>query len=272
MRRLKGRFCLKNVCYRVTGPDIRAFAALRSGVDSAVSRIERAPGSVVSVVVASVVCLCIAGPVFGQAGQPSLDELLDLTPEGEPASQPRPDEPAARDTGEDLAESVKQALSASDAAGAFEQAVEEMQQVSRRLGRSFDPGVQTQRMQESILRKLDQVIEAAKQQQSSSGGGGGSGQPRDQDSGSDELAQQNRGGGQQDQAQAGGNQASTGAAGSGSPQDPESQDTEIKELRKEWGVLPPRLRDELSDGLRERFSPLYRRMTEAYYKALAEQE
>lgn len=227
---------------------------------------------VASAMTAAVVCLGCVGLVFGQAVQPSLDELLDLTPQSEPAPEPRPDKPMTTDPGEDLSESIEQALSASDAAGVFEQAVEEMDRVSRRLGRSLDPGVETQRMQESILRKLDQVIEAAKRQQSSSGGGGGSGQPREQDSGGDELAQQNPTGVGQDQAQAGGNQASTGAAGSGSPLDPESQDTGIQELRKEWGVLPPRLRDELSDGLRERFSPLYRRMTEAYYKALAEQE
>jgi hypothetical protein len=224
------------------------------------------------VLAAAVVSLCCVGVGLGQTEQPTLDELLDLTPGSESASEPNPDKPVTPDRGEDFAESVKQALSASDAAGVFEQAVEEMDRVSRRLGRSLDPGVETQRMQESILRKLDQVIEAAKQQQSSSGGGGGSGQPREQDSGGDELAQQNQAGGEQGQSQAGGQQASSGAAGSGSPQDPESQDTEIQQLRKEWGVLPPRLRDELSDGLRERFSPLYRRMTEAYYQALAEQE
>ncbi len=219
---------------------------------------------------AAIFGLCFTGVVMGQADQPSLDDLLDLSPSEPIVDDGVPDQSNPADPDESINESVEQALSATDPADVFEQAVDEMGLVSRRLGRALDPGVQTQRMQESILRKLDQVIEAA-QEQSSSGGGGGSGEPRDQDQGAQELAQQKPSAGS-GQAQAGGQQASSGAAGSGTPDTPDMQDTPIEQLRKEWGVLPPRVREELSDGLRERFSPLYRRMTEAYYKALAEQE
>lgn len=220
--------------------------------------------------------LSAASVAFGQAGQPTLDDLLDLTPEEtrqdttEPTGPFDPDVPGDDPNPDGLNESVEQALSASEAVDAFEQAINEMDDVSRRLGRSLDPGIQTQRVQESILRKLDQVIEAAKNQ-SGGGGGGGSGQPREQDQGGQELAQQQSGSGGEP-SQSNGDQASTGAAGSGTPIEPENQDTAIEQLRREWGVLPPRVREELSDGLRERFSPLYRSMTEAYYKALAEQE
>lgn len=220
---------------------------------------------------AAVICaLSVAGSVLGQANQPSLDDLLDLAPEDPAPNQPAPENTDTQPGNENLAESVGEALTASDAADAFEQAVQEMDTVSRRLGRSLDPGVETQRMQESILRKLDQVIKAAKEQSSS--GGGGSSQPREQDQGGSELAQQGEAQQQSGQPQPGGQQASTGQAGVTTPIKPEAADTAIEQLRKEWGVLPPRVREELSDGLRERFSPLYRRMTEAYYKALAEQE
>src|SRR5690606_25951073 len=103
-------------------------------------------------------------------------------------NQPAPESPDQQPGNENLTESVNEALTASDAADAFEQAVQEMDSVSRRLGRALDPGVETQRMQESILRKLDQVIKAAKEQ--SSGGGGSSGQPREQDQGGESVAQQ----------------------------------------------------------------------------------
>lgn len=207
----------------------------------------------------------------GQTDQPSLDDLLDLSPD-----QPAPDQPTRQtpkpespsETTRNPGESLNEALTMSDAADAFEQAVEEMDHVSRRLGRSFDPGVETQRMQESIMRKLDQVIKAAKQQASS--GGGGSSQPREQDQGSQSLAQQGQPSAGEPQPT--GQQASTGQAGVTTPVKPEAQDSALEQLRKEWGALPPRVREEISDGLRERFSPLYRRMTEAYYKALAEQE
>jgi hypothetical protein len=214
--------------------------------------------------------LGFAGIAVGQADQPTLDELLDL-PSGEPVKvETDSDTSTAPDRDESLNESIGDAISASDAADAFEQAVGEMDLVSRRLGRSLDPGIETQRMQESILRKLDQVIKAAKQE-SSGGGGGGSGEPQEQDQGGEQLAQQD-GKASGGEPTGSGQQPSTGAAGTGSPIDPENQDSAIEQLRKEWGVLPPRVREELSDGLRERFSPLYRRLTEAYYKALAEQE
>lgn len=218
---------------------------------------------------ALVCALGFAYAAFGQADQPSLDDLLNLSPDEPAPSQPAPETPDARPGNENLTESVNEALTASDAADAFEQAVQEMDSVSRRLGRALDPGVETQRMQESILRKLDQVIKAAKEQ--SSGGGSSSGQPREQDQGGESVAQQGQAQ-QGGQPQPGGQQASTGEAGVTTPIKPETPDTAIEQLRKEWGVLPPRVREELSDGLRERFSPLYRRMTEAYYKALAEQE
>ena len=215
--------------------------------------------------------LGFACAAFGQADQPSLDDLLNLSPDEPTPNQPAPESPAQQPGNENLTESVNEALTASDAADAFEQAVREMDSVSRRLGRALDPGVETQRMQESILRKLDQVIKAAKEQ-SSGGGGSSSGQPREQDQGGESVAQQGEAQQPGGQPQPGGQQASTGEAGVTTPIKPETPDTAIEQLRKEWGVLPPRVREELSDGLRERFSPLYRRMTEAYYKALAEQE
>jgi hypothetical protein len=45
----------------------------------------------------------------------------------------------------------------------------------------------------------------------------------------------------------------------------------MESVREGWGGLPPRLRDELSEGLGEEFSPVYESLTESYYRRLAEQ-
>ncbi|MEX2213577.1 MAG: hypothetical protein WD768_05590, partial [Phycisphaeraceae bacterium] len=45
----------------------------------------------------------------------------------------------------------------------------------------------------------------------------------------------------------------------------------IEESRIEWGRLPARIRSELEQGLGEKFSPLYKKLTEAYYRRLAEE-
>lgn len=214
--------------------------------------------------------ILLAVSASGQDRQPTLDELLNI-------------EPTAPATTPDAAESegVAIELPGENPGDTFAQAVAEMDRVSERLGRQLDPGIETQRLQEDILAKLDRVIAAARQQQSNSGSGSSSSSSssaRQQDSGSEQMAQQQGlqpgqqpGEGQTD-AQANGNNASSGAASLGDVHDPGVEERSIDELRTEWGALPPRLRDELSEGLSERFSPVYRDLTEAYYQRLAEEE
>ena len=45
----------------------------------------------------------------------------------------------------------------------------------------------------------------------------------------------------------------------------------LEESGVEWGNLPDRVRDMIRQGLRERPSSLYERLTEAYYRRLAEE-
>ena len=45
----------------------------------------------------------------------------------------------------------------------------------------------------------------------------------------------------------------------------------LAETRDQWGDLPPRLREQLIQGMRERFSLIYRSLTEDYYRCLAEE-
>jgi cation transport regulator ChaB len=45
----------------------------------------------------------------------------------------------------------------------------------------------------------------------------------------------------------------------------------LEEGRSEWGNLPPRIREILSQSRRDRVSALYQQATEAYYRRLAEE-
>ncbi len=219
-------------------------------------------------VVAVTILLLVPGGGVSGSEMPTLDELLDIEAPGE------------RDSGAssiELDPAVQKKLTGEQAADAFQQAVDEMDTVSLRLGRAYDPGLETQRMQEQIIARLDQVIESAREQSQSQSGGGGSGgsadaQPRDEDAGSEQLADQNQSEavsaeGSQTSRSTGENRGgpSSGQVGSVSP-----RDGSFEELRKEWGNLPPRLRNELTEGMREPFSPIYRTLTEAYYRRLAE--
>jgi hypothetical protein len=260
-------------------------------------------------------CAFAASPALAQdqgdgsgEDQPSLDELLDIGQQeadqtgdqpGEkqsPATQPDSEQPAGDQAdpagAENTADAQPPATQPGDGAALdpelekllqgrpkgdpFASAVSQMQTVARRLGDQRDPGRNTQRMQEQILKKLDQVLaQARRQQQQQQQQGGGQGQARRRQSGQNPAGrQQGQQGQQQGQqssqtAQAGGQNPSGSSGEGGSTAASEAESLEA--LRRQWGNLPPRLRDELSEGLDEEFSPVYQSMTEEYYRRLAEQ-
>ncbi len=185
---------------------------------------------------------------------PTLDELLNITPRDADVPRPSSDDGAA---------------SSSTSGETLEQVFDEMRTVSQRLGQDRDAGLDTQRIQERILDKLDQLIRAAQQAQQSGGSGSPQNpQPQQQDQGSSGNRPQQAQGDQQGPA---GNDNQGVAGEPASPPDTADGTAPLQERRIEWGNLPPRLRDELLQGSGERFSPVYQDLTEAYYRRLAEE-
>jgi|GEM_PF-617881 len=246
-----------------------------------------------------------------QTSEPTLDELLGLDSGGnnKPEVKPDADNPAAEDdkaTDPQLTRDLQKRLSGEEASQQFEQAIQEMKEVAIRLGEEADAGIDTQRMQDQIILKLEQIIASAEkspsQSQSSSSSSQKPGQARQADKGGKPKPGQQQGaqpgqgqkpqpGGQQagqkpgekpgdqqgnkpgDQPgqQANGQQPGQQAGNQGSPGSVNNQELSMKELREgEWGNLPPRLRDELSESLSETFNPVYRAATEAFYRRIAE--
>ncbi len=254
--------------------------------------------------------LLFIAPVSAQSDQPTLDDLLNITPPdphadveptaGEPSGHEASGTPQPGDKPLDLG--VDDLLSPAGAADQFEQAVREMRDASLRLGGasgSPDAGLETQRVQEDILKKLDAVLAAAEQQQqkqnqTSSGssapqpGQPGEGSPRSADSGGQNAGKPTPGDAASkpgDNAEKGGKpgdeKSGPGEGKTNNPSDLASKGSAthpnpnqpLSELRTEWGNLPPRLRDQVTEGLAEPFSPVYQRVTEHYYRLLAgEQE
>lgn len=197
----------------------------------------------------------VALPAAGQTVQdaeptlPSLDDLLGLqggAPPGPDANRP----------------ALDRKLTAEQAGEQFEQAVQLMGDAAIRIG-GRDLGLQTQRLQEEIIRKLDQVIEAAGQSQ---GGGGGS---SSSSSSGQNQQQPNQGNQAGENARAGmGGDAESMAPGlTGVKTNPELAPDGVT-----WGNLPQRDREAVSQGVSDRYSALYRRLTELYYRRLAEQD
>lgn len=199
---------------------------------------------------------------MAQDDQPTLDELLQLLP--------RQRSTIDRQDASDVAAEVLEKLSEDQPADVLGQAVSEMDQVADRIGNESDVGVDTQRLQESILAKLDQVIAAAKKSGMGSGSGGG-------ESSGDQSQQQDTGSefnvGQGKDATESSSQGGAGGGGGGSSQSAASQEQQgtLEEYRQQWGKLPARLRDDLLQGINEKFSSVYRELTGQYYRRLAQE-
>ncbi|MBO6512663.1 MAG: hypothetical protein JJ974_01700 [Phycisphaerales bacterium] len=193
---------------------------------------------------------CVSTSVFADDGPPrvpTLDELLGL--------EVAPETP---DTTE-----IDRALTAQEAGEAFSNAVMLMGDAATRIGGTGDIGITTQRMQEDIIRMLDQVIESAQNNQGSGSGSSSSSQS------SSPQQQPNQ---QQQNSDASSSGSGEPTDGSTPPGSFEVGSNNLEGARARWGNLPDRLRDALNQGLDEPYSKLYRELTERYYKALAEDE
>jgi D-alanyl-D-alanine carboxypeptidase len=144
-----------------------------------------------------------------------------------------------------------------------------MEQTAHRLGQARDPGLDTQRLQEDTIRLLDKMIDEStkrrRQQKSKS-----QQQQQQQQQSQQQQSQQ-----QQQQAQQASQQQqqrdSTSAQGNNTPgQDGPLNDPKLGNTAS-WGNLPAHLREALSQGRADRFSSMYRTLTEEYYRRLAKE-
>ncbi len=216
---------------------------------------------------------------------PSLDDALGIGGDG-------PDR-----SGGDRDAKVDRSLSGAPPRDILESAIADMRR-SKELLEARESGLPARRAQESAVRKLDELIASAERMQ----------QERKQQQGQQQQGQQQQGkqgsqgrdkrqrpgdgeeGGQEEQdgdprgdrqggereGKADDGRRSRDASTSDStepPQlvDPTTADAQFDESRAEWGRLPPRVREAVRQGFRDPMSAAYRRLTQEYYRRLAEE-
>ena len=149
-------------------------------------------------------------------------------------------------------------------AGTLKQAITLMGDAASRLTEHKDPGVGTQRVQEDVVKRLDQLLASLDKQQSSSS----SPQPQPKDPKQDPGPKKPSPGKPQAQPQPNGD----GMKDHAGPTLQQGQlRPELESARAAWGSLPARVRDMLMQGTEDRFSARYKAMTQEYYKRLAEE-
>jgi len=191
--------------------------------------------------------------------EPTLDELLGLT---------KPD--AAGGDGVSK-ENLDRALKDAPKGGPdeqFREAVELMTRSANRISTASDVGLDTQRLQEEALKKLDQMISQLKKQQQK--------QQQQQQQQQDPQDQQDQQQQQQPKQEQAGSPEETNQGESATNTPPGGRTGALRPTleaaRAAWGALPARVREMLLQGTGEKFSSAYEKMTEEYYKKLAEQQ
>ncbi len=193
--------------------------------------------------------------------QPTLDDLLNL-PRANPTPAPpaRAEKPPAATPPDPAAAELQRQLSVGETKELFDQAVDEMDQTATRLSSSNDTGIVTQRLQESAIRKLETLIDQARKQQSQSKSKQKQQQQQDQ-----QKQQEQKQSSQQSAPSSDSNTQSIG---------PGRKDGAVGVApggSAAWGNLPEHVREALSQGKDDRYSALYKALTEKYYKRLAEE-
>lgn len=166
---------------------------------------------------------------------------------------------------------LRQALTEEEAGEAFAQAVVQMSRSASLLGESLDPGIDTQRIQEDVLAKLDLLLKqpSKKSKSSSSSSSQSASQSQDPRKAPPKPSEQ-QGQQQQEGTRSEKPASETNESAGAVPRQEGALEQSLEGSGAEWGNLPARVRDMIRQGLRDRPSSLYQRLTEEYYRRLAE--
>ncbi|MCA9293584.1 MAG: hypothetical protein KDA20_07205 [Phycisphaerales bacterium] len=201
-----------------------------------------------------------------EASEPTLDDLdalLGIKPaEGEDGAA-EPDE-AARERIEKT--ELERALTGQEVRDQLVQAIQQMQETADRLAALQDTGAATQRLQQEVIMKLEQLIKEVEDQSKSSSSSSQQQQQQGQQNQQSQSQQQ-----QSDQAQGTESQQAQGSERMPPPREREQLRSILDASSAAWGNLPAHYRDGLQQARDQYVSELYQRLTEAYYRKLAEE-
>jgi len=228
------------------------------------------------------------------------------TPPGPPAAPSAPPAPPSLDDalgiegaepGDAPPADLDAALAGAPPKDILESAIADMRRSARMLDER-KAGLPTRRIQESVVRKLDELIATAQrmqQQQQQQQQQQGQSASQQQRQGQRQQQGQQRGDGRQqgedaprpddgdasrrrrdgaEGEQRGRRDGAAREADASQPPgavDPTDVAAQFDESRVEWGQLPPRVRDAVRQGVRDPMSAAYRRLTQEYYRRLAEE-
>ena len=187
-----------------------------------------------------------------------------LAPAQEPA--PGPPQPEGPKQDEQLGERLIRDAASGGGEDPMENMLRLMDDAARNLEIEFDAGPQTQTVQARILDELDRAIKlaAAHRRSARARSSQFTGEKRTRQKGRPDARQTAENAEAASPAEA----ASAAPGARDAPSEPVKG--ELREVRRSWGLLPERQRDEILQGSNESSLERYREWIERYYRALQE--
>ncbi len=188
------------------------------------------------------------------------------------AQQERAEDPAIRrEQDDELARRLLREATGGVQEGVMEQTMRLMDEAHTRLAVRFDPGAETQTLQQQVLDQLDAAIAqaaAGRSQRRSS---------RQEQVAADKRLLPKPQNSKADAKESADDSPSTETTTSDGPSETSGVTQSglqipLRETRRGWGHLPSRDREELIQGIDSEFLDKYRTLIERYYRALADAE
>ena len=158
----------------------------------------------------------------------------------------------------------------------LESAITDMSVAAEIIRNESDVGLDLQRLQKSIIARLDAVIDEAKRRQQDENSSASSSSSSSSSQQSTSEPPSNSSGEKSGEETTASEQNQTKGSGSDESEISDTvqagpQGVLLEESDVEWGRLPQRVREVIRQGMRESISRRYRSLTEAYYRRLAEE-
>lgn len=176
----------------------------------------------------------------------------------------------ARTKGEELGQRLIRRSTSDAGGGVMDAIVRDMGTAARRLDVEFDAGDETQSLQAKILAQLDEAIkQAAAQRRQNRNTARSSTSDKRSMSKARKKPGDKRG---KSATESKDTALSKGTSSDGVLPDERPVGGRLDEVRRTWGHLPMREREEIIQGISESFLERYREWIERYYRALQETE
>jgi hypothetical protein len=192
-----------------------------------------------------------------------------------PVAEGPADESAPSADEDELLRAIEAKKAAAEEIDRLERAIEGMRSAQKRIGAS-DTSAQTQKIQERVVKDLEELLALLKKQQSRQSSSQQSPNQKQDPSQKNQRQKMEKGRGDPQNSESQGDRRNDDKSANSQERTDAARAKAAEDARRAqmikdvWGHLPPHLREAIRNALRDNYLPKYDDLVKKYYEALAE--